>query len=253
MGFEPTISWFVVRRLIHWATRPVLTVSNQFERHHWKMLYPRDNHRKKIKKLGSCDGRVVKALDLKSNGIFPRRFEPYSQRYFAMGSLFLTKSQPQFGVSKFVSCDGRVVKAFDSKSNGIFPRRFESYSQRWCVLYTTTFLNFIFSISMQNWPRWGSNPQSSDSKSDALSIGPRGRCSSLDIFDSYLSDGILHHNECKSGFGCVFGSSKVVYWLRMYIVYILYIHYLRSPSIYLKRFIKKDFQIMTNRMCVHSL
>ena len=30
----------------------------------------------------SCDGRVVKALDLKSNGIFPRRFEPYSQRYF---------------------------------------------------------------------------------------------------------------------------------------------------------------------------
>ena len=27
-----------------------------------------------------CDGRVVKALDLKSNGIFPRRFEPYSQR-----------------------------------------------------------------------------------------------------------------------------------------------------------------------------
>ena len=31
-------------------------------------------------KLTSCDGRVVKALDLKSNGIFPPRFEPYSQR-----------------------------------------------------------------------------------------------------------------------------------------------------------------------------
>ena len=29
---------------------------------------------------GCCDGRVVKALDLKSNGIFPRRFEPCSQR-----------------------------------------------------------------------------------------------------------------------------------------------------------------------------
>ena len=28
----------------------------------------------------SCDGRVVKALDLKSNGIFPRGFEPCSQR-----------------------------------------------------------------------------------------------------------------------------------------------------------------------------
>ena len=105
------------------------------------MLYP-SHHRKKIRKLGSCDGRVVKALDLKSNGIFPRRFEPYSQRYFAMGSYFLTKSQPEFVVAKFVSCDGRVVKAFDSKSNGIFPRRFESYSQRWVVLYTSTFLIF---------------------------------------------------------------------------------------------------------------
>ena len=30
--------------------------------------------------LNSCDGRVVKALDLKSNGILPRRFELYSQR-----------------------------------------------------------------------------------------------------------------------------------------------------------------------------
>ena len=28
----------------------------------------------------SCDGRVVKALDSKSNGIFPHRFEPCSQR-----------------------------------------------------------------------------------------------------------------------------------------------------------------------------
>ena len=30
--------------------------------------------------LSGCDGRVVKAMDLKSIGIFPRRFEPYSQR-----------------------------------------------------------------------------------------------------------------------------------------------------------------------------
>ena len=29
-----------------------------------------------------CDGRVVKALDSKSNGIFPRRFESCSQRQF---------------------------------------------------------------------------------------------------------------------------------------------------------------------------
>ena len=32
------------------------------------------------KQFACCDGRVVKALDLKSNGIFPRRFEPCSQR-----------------------------------------------------------------------------------------------------------------------------------------------------------------------------
>ena len=30
--------------------------------------------------LTSCDGRVVKALDSKSNGISPRRFKSYSQR-----------------------------------------------------------------------------------------------------------------------------------------------------------------------------
>ena len=29
-----------------------------------------------------CDGRVVKALDLKSNGVSPHRFEPCSQRIF---------------------------------------------------------------------------------------------------------------------------------------------------------------------------
>ena len=31
-------------------------------------------------KRHSCDGRVVKALDSKSNGVSPRRFEPCSQR-----------------------------------------------------------------------------------------------------------------------------------------------------------------------------
>ena len=39
-------------------------------------------HHAKLLWYVSCDGRVVKALDLKSNGIFPRRFEPYSQRCF---------------------------------------------------------------------------------------------------------------------------------------------------------------------------
>ena len=78
----------------------------------------------------SCDGRVVKALDLKSNGIFPRRFEPYSQRYVGFSFFtYLFFSSANFCFNA-VGCDGRVVKAFDSKSNGIFPRRFESYSQR---------------------------------------------------------------------------------------------------------------------------
>lgn len=40
----------------------------------------------------SSDGRVVKALDLKSNGVSPRRFEPCSLRP-AGGELFsLTRS-----------------------------------------------------------------------------------------------------------------------------------------------------------------
>ena len=78
---------------------------------------------------------MVKALDLKSNGIFPRRFEPYSQRLFSHNrimrfSIKFPEQPPRLAVPANLSCDGRVVKAFDSKSNGIFPRRFESYSQR---------------------------------------------------------------------------------------------------------------------------
>ena len=40
----------------------------------------------------SCDGRVVKALDLKSNGIFPHRFEPCSQR-----SVFVSGGEGMLG------------------------------------------------------------------------------------------------------------------------------------------------------------
>ena len=39
----------------------------------WKMV-------QLLHRSACCDGRVVKALDLKSNGFYPRRFEPYSQR-----------------------------------------------------------------------------------------------------------------------------------------------------------------------------
>ena len=41
-------------------------------------------YHKKLPLYKRCDGRVVKALDSKSNGIFPRRFEPCSQRIFSL-------------------------------------------------------------------------------------------------------------------------------------------------------------------------
>ena len=44
-----------------------------------------------------CDGRVVKALDSKSNGIFPRRFESCSQRgYFLLFAQSLTSLGQSF-------------------------------------------------------------------------------------------------------------------------------------------------------------
>ena len=146
MGFEPTIFWFVVRRLIRWATRPVLSgikirgtpepgfmTTQKMTRQLYKWVHV------------SCDGRVVKALDLKSNGIFPRRFEPYSQRCgfskFSLKRHLERKSQVRvinrramrffphniiwmwrkniapitstYVNLSFFSCDGRVVKAFD--------------------------------------------------------------------------------------------------------------------------------------------
>ena len=51
------------------------------------------------KECGSCDGRVVKALDLKSNGVSPRRFEPCSQRFlFLKVFLFGTKKGKKEGL-----------------------------------------------------------------------------------------------------------------------------------------------------------
>ena len=54
----------------------------------------------------------------------------------------------------------------------------------------------------QNWPRWGSNPQSSDSKSDALSIGPRGRCYSLDILFLNITQNLSLMLMAKSKIVC---------------------------------------------------
>ena len=54
---------------------------------------------------------------------------------------------------------------------------------------------------MKKRPRWGSNPQSSDSKSDALSIGPRGHVNICDCFIYIIIYNISiasHFNDIKA-------------------------------------------------------
>ena len=62
-----------------------------------------------------CNGRVVKAFDSKSNGIFLRRFESYLQRaiYELSKNNNNSKKDKLTGLACPDSCDGRVVKAFD--------------------------------------------------------------------------------------------------------------------------------------------
>ena len=59
----------------------------------------------------SCDGRVVKALDLKSNGVSPRRFEPCSQRWLTLvlllvrsGKYCMLSLEDIFVVTVFKAC-----------------------------------------------------------------------------------------------------------------------------------------------------
>ena len=51
-------------------------VSSKLNSHHPTDLVLQGDMECKV----SYDGRVIKALDLKSNGIFPHRLKPYSQR-----------------------------------------------------------------------------------------------------------------------------------------------------------------------------
>ena len=67
-------------------TRSVIFESNEFEllvQHSKRTIFSTSYHL-------SCDGRVVKAFDSKSNGIFPRRFESYSQRSFVFQLHYLS-------------------------------------------------------------------------------------------------------------------------------------------------------------------
>ena len=66
------------RMLYHWAISPINHYANDKVNKGGRLclLYFGKFHIS----VHCCDGRVVKALDSKSNGIFPRRFEPCSQR-----------------------------------------------------------------------------------------------------------------------------------------------------------------------------
>ena len=122
-GYASTLSSVVLEKAIHHRPRNSRKISTKPSR---RILW--------------YDGRVVKAFDSKSNGIFPRRFESYLQR--AIYELWKNKKNSK--KDKLVllgypdSCDGRVIKAFDWKSNGILPRRFESYSQRLLCVFRQT-------------------------------------------------------------------------------------------------------------------
>ena len=60
------------------------------------ILHVQGYKKDKRSSVASCDGRVVKALDLKSNGVSPRRFEPCSQRSnFCRLKIVMTKSENQ--------------------------------------------------------------------------------------------------------------------------------------------------------------
>src|SRR4029434_3177711 len=66
----------------------------------------------------SCDGREVKALDLKSNGVSPRRFDPCSQRSFALYTLLQTLH----------SLDASLVR-LERKTRGTTDNKMDSYGQ----------------------------------------------------------------------------------------------------------------------------
>ena len=77
--------------------------------------------------INSCDGRVVKALDLKSNGYYPRRFKSCSQRQHF--ELCMAKTEGLRGPTENLllcvprSCDGGEFKAkldFKYKSTARF-------------------------------------------------------------------------------------------------------------------------------------
>ena len=91
------------RMLYHWAISPINHYANDKVNKGGRLclLYFGKFHIS----VHCCDGRVVKALDSKSNGIFPRRFEPCSQRLVLNSEMrgYLTDAVHSFTLSELPS------------------------------------------------------------------------------------------------------------------------------------------------------
>src|SRR4029434_6838949 len=64
--------------------------------------------------LHSCDGRVVKALDLKSNGVSPRRVEPCSQRISVLLEILILPLRHKMGISMMYYIQRKMKRFFHS-------------------------------------------------------------------------------------------------------------------------------------------
>src|SRR4029434_1063989 len=62
----------------------------------------------------SCDGREVKALDSKSNGVSPRRFEPCSQRISGLLEILILPLRHKMGISMMYYIQRKMKRLFHS-------------------------------------------------------------------------------------------------------------------------------------------
>src|SRR4029434_2910055 len=62
----------------------------------------------------SCDGREVKALDLKSNGVSPRRFDPCSQRISDLLEILILPLRHKMGISMMYYIQRNMKRLFHS-------------------------------------------------------------------------------------------------------------------------------------------
>ena len=83
--------------------------------------------------INSCDGQVVKALDLKSNGYYPRRFKSCALQILHF-ELFMAKTEglrgPTENMVLFVprSCDGGELRPSWTSNTSLLPGSNPAYS-----------------------------------------------------------------------------------------------------------------------------